>query len=363
MSRLRMAVVGVGHLGKAHARVLAGLPDVELVGVVDIDLDQAQSVADQYGTRAFSSHLSLVDQVDAASIVVPTTFHSQVAETFLQKNIPLMVEKPLAASLTEAEYLVRLAHQQDVLLQVGHIERFNPAFEALVAKSFQPKFIEAQRVGPFTGRSTDIGVVLDLMIHDLDLLLQLVGSPVQRVEGMGINIFGQHEDVATARLYFANGCVANVTASRSSPSPFRQMNIWAPEGFSKIDFAKRQLTLIQPSQDLRAQGLDISRLDSVSRTRLKDDLFGRHFEVCHLDCNQGDQLTKELSDFVHCVRTNTKPRVSGEDGLTALSLAHRVLDSIDSHRWEGQPDGPKGPEQFPLPLGPLFSPISGEAAA
>src|SRR5207302_1282073 len=244
---------------------------------------------------AYRNHRPLLSLSDAAVLAVPTTQHYAVATEFLGRGIPLLIEKPLASSLEHAEKLVEVAHRQRVILQVGHIERFNPAFEELQRYSFQPKFVECERLGPFTGRSTDVGVVLDVMIHDLDLLLSLIQAPVRSVEALGVAVFGSHEDIANARLLFANGCVANVTASRVSCAPQRKMRIWSPEGYASVDFAKRCLTLIQPSEELRRHGLDPSKLDPASRALLKDELFGRHLQVLERDCNNGgDQLTREL---------------------------------------------------------------------
>ncbi len=363
MTRLRLAVIGVGHLGKEHARILAGLPDVELAGVADVNADQARAVAGRHGTRAFADYRPLLNLVDAAVIVVPTVHHHAVAAEFLRRGIPLLVEKPLAATLAQAEALVELARAQRTLLQVGHIERFNPAFEELEQRPLQPKFIACERLGPFSGRSTDVGVVLDLMIHDLDILLTLVKAPVQSVEAVGVSVFGEHEDVANARLTFADGCVATVSASRASPAPQRRMHLWAPEGYVALDFAKRQLTLIQPSAEVRARGFNVRTLDPASLAMLKDEMFGRHFQVLHLDRRDGDQLTRELQDFLHCVRTGSAPRVSGAAGRDAIALATRVLDGIRSHSWTGRRGGPTGPTHLPPPLGPLFQPGSGAAAA
>jgi predicted dehydrogenase len=358
MARLRMAVVGVGHLGKEHARIVAGLPDVELVGVVDVNRDQAQFVAGRLGVPAFTDFRPLLAQVDAASIVVPTTYHHAVGRAFLEHGIPVLIEKPLARTLEEAEDLVELAVRRGVVLQVGHIERFNLAFEELQRRPLRPKFIGAHRIGPFSGRSTDIGVVLDLMIHDLDLVLALVQAPVQSVEAIGVSILSQHEDVANARLHFANGCVAEVTASRASPEPSRCMHVWGAEGYGRIDFQKRLLTLVQPSAHLRDHGLDAHSLG-----RIKEELFGRHLQTLQLNCAGGDQLTAELAHFVQCVRQGTEPRVTGGDALNAIALADRILASIHHHRWEGNSGGPIGPHCLPLPCGPLFQPYSGEAAA
>ncbi len=363
MARLRMAVVGVGPLGKEHARILAGLPDVELVGVADVNAEQAQAVARRLGTRAFTDYWPLLNLVDAATVAAPTSHHVAIATEFLRRGIPLLVEKPLAAEPAQAEALVELARGAGAVLQVGHIERFNPAFEELARRPLQPKFVECQRIGPYTGRSTDIGAVLDLMIHDLDLLLALVRSPVVAVEAVGVAVFGGHEDVVNARLTFAGGCVANVTASRVGPTPRRHMAVWAPEGYAGVDFARRHLTLVQPSAELRRQGLSVRGLDAAGLARLRDQVFGRHLQVLHLERAEGDQLTRELQHFVQCVRTGGRPRVSGEDARDAIALAGRVLERVRAHSWEGRADGPTGPGQLPVPLGPLFSPVPDEAAA
>ena len=363
MKRMRVAVIGVGHLGKEHARILAGMPDVELVGVADVNAEQAQTVARRLNTQAFTEYWPLLNLVDAACIVVPTMYHKAVAAEFLRRKIPLLVEKPLAANHAHARALVELAAQNETVLQVGHIERFNPAFEELQRRPLQPKFVTCERFGPFTGRSTDIGVVLDLMIHDLDLLLALVKAPVVAVEALGINVFGRHEDVASARLRFANGCVAQLCASRASPTPRRRMQVWSPEGFATIDFSKRQLALMQPSAALRRNGLDPARMDAASRARLKEELFGRHLETLHIDGHGHDQLTCELQHFVECVQTGARPRVSGSDGLAAVNLAENILDSMRNHSWTGQAGGPTGPNQLPSPLGILFPQCQQEEAA
>lgn len=360
---IKMAVIGVGHLGKEHARILSTISDVELVGVVDVSAEQARNVAERCGTRAFSDYQQLIDQVDAACIVVPTTYHHAVAGAFLDAGVSLLVEKPLALDAKQATDLVERAEKSNARLQVGHIERFNPAFEELTRLPLQPKYIDCQRLGSFTGRCGDVGCVLDTMIHDLELVQALVQSPVTGVQAIGVAPFGQHEEIATARLTFASGCVASLTASRLSMQPLRAMTVWAPEGFVGIDFAKRQLNLVQPSAELRQHGLDPNRLDSASRARLKTEMMGRYFELAQLDRNQGDQLTKELESFLDCVRTGGRPRVSGSDARDALVLAERVLDSIRTHAWTDTANGPCGPFELPAPLGPLFTPLDDAAAA
>jgi predicted dehydrogenase len=363
MPRLRMAVIGVGHLGKEHARILAGLPEVELVGVADVNFPQAQAIANRLGTQAFADFWPLLNLVDAACIVVPTSYHQAVASEFLRRGLPVLVEKPLALDVQQAESLVELSLRQGTILQVGHIERFNPAFEDLMGRRLQPKLVACQRQGGYTGRSTDIGVVMDLMIHDLDLLLALVRSTVVDIQAVGISVFGRHEDVGQAWLRFANGCMATVSACRASTVASRQMQVWAPEGYACIDFSTRKLTLMQPSDEVRRHGLDPRRLDPGSLTQLKSELFGRHLQLVELDRNQGDQLTRELQHFVSCVTTGATPRVSGTEGRNAVALAQRILDCMSTHCWNGRAEGPMGSTQLPAPLGPMFVVGEDQAAA
>ena len=355
MTRMRLAVIGVGHLGQHHARILSEFPDVELVGVVDPNPDQAAAVSQRCHTRAYTSHEALLDNVDAVSIVTPTIYHHAVAAAFLRRGIPVMVEKPICRTVAEANDLIALAELAGVPLQVGHIERFNPAFEELVRRPLTPLFIESERHGPFTGRSTDIGAVLDLMIHDLDLLLSLVGSPVRAVHAVGSPVFGGHEDMVNARLEFESGCVAHVTSSRITVKPKRRLRVWAAEGYAGIDFVSRKLILVQQSEELRRYGLRVDRMDATARARLKDEVFGRYLETLYVDGDRKwDQLTAELRHFIDCVRTGRRPRVSGEDGRDALALAERILESVRNHHWDGTADGPAGPYRLPKPAGRLF---------
>jgi predicted dehydrogenase len=260
--------------------------------------------------------------------VVPTTHHLAVGREFLKRGIPLLIEKPLARNVAEGQELVDLAQKHDAVLQVGHIERFNPAFEELQSRPFTPRFVRAERMGPFTGRSTDVGVVLDLMIHDIDLLLALMRDAVKSIEAVGMTVFGGHEDVANARLHFSKGCIAEIMASRASPTPSRRMQLWGPEGFAEADFSGRKVTLVQPSDQVRRHGLDPARLDPASRSRIREELFTRHLELLTVDETAQDQLTCELREFVACVQNGRSPRVTGRDGLTALDVAERIFKSI-----------------------------------
>jgi predicted dehydrogenase len=320
MARLRVGVIGVGHLGKEHARILAGLPGVELTGVADVNFEQARAVAARLATRAFSDYRPLVGGIDAAVVAVPTAHHFAVAADCLRHGIALLVEKPLAATPEHAEELVSLARRHGVALQVGHVERFNPAFEELLRLPLRPRLVSCRRLGPFTGRCTDTGAVLDLMVHDLDLVLALVNSPAVNVQAAGVTLLGGHEDVAQAHVTFANGCVADLTASRSNPVPVRQMQVWGPEGHACVDFARRSLTLVQPTEQAR-------RLPPSAPVRPGEGA-ATYLETLELSRVEGDQLTRELQEFVLCVRTGARPRVRGEEGRDAVALAARVLHGI-----------------------------------
>lgn len=347
MTPFRYAVVGVGHLGKEHARIAASLPGVELVGVVDANPEQAKSIAEKHGTKAFAQPADLIGRIDAASIVVPTTLHGDVSEAFLQRGIPLLIEKPIASNLTVANRLVNLAEKHGATVHVGHIERFNPAFEEIAARSLSPRLIRCQRVGPFTGRAYDVGVVLDLMIHDLDLILSLVKSPVRSVDATGMCLFGPNEDIASARVYFANGCVAEILASRASAAPARTMQIWSADGIADIDFAQRKVSLATMSDDVRRNGLNPNRLDAASRGKIRDELFTKYLPMTTIDGQAKDQLTAELSHFIDCVRTGTTPRVTAAAGRDALAVAERIVSSMRVQRHDSA-ETPSGPHRLPF---------------
>lgn len=361
MAPLRVGVVGVGHLGQHHARILGQMPGVELVAIADTRAEQARAVAERVGTRAVDDYLSLIGQVDAVSIAAPTFLHRRIAGAFLERGVPTMVEKPLAASLEDAEELVALARQTGAVLQVGHIERFNPALTALEAIALRPKFIAAERLSTYTFRSTDVGVVLDLMIHDLDLILSLVSAPVRSVAAVGVSVFGGHEDIANARIEFENGCVANITASRASMQATRKMRLYGAEGYASLDFATKQATLVRPSDALRRGEVAIEGLDLTRPAEVKERVFGTMLHVDQVQTEGREPLALELEDFVLAVR-GQRPRVSGDDALRAMRLADQILRSLETHSWEGEPTGPAGPHNLPVPLAdsghPLRGPIS-----
>lgn len=332
---LRVAVVGVGHLGQHHARVLAAIPGARLVGVADTRPEQARAVADRVGTTAFDDYRSLLDQVDAVSVAVPTSLHREVAGTFLDHGIATMVEKPLAANLADAEALVALAKARGAMLQVGHIERFNPALSAMKGMSQRPRFIAAERLSTYTFRSTDVGVVLDLMIHDIDLVLSLVDAPVRSVSAVGVSVFGGHEDLADARIEFEDGCVVHLSASRASAQAVRKMRVYGTEGYVSLDFGSRQGTLIRPSEALRRGEVDLDGLDLSQPAAIKERVFGKILRVDQVEPENREPLASELEDFVQAARGGSRPMVSGEAALQAMRLADQVLQSLRQHAWEG----------------------------
>src|SRR5262245_56230018 len=331
MTALRIGVIGVGHLGKEHARICCGLPGITLVGVADLNPVQAESVAQRCGSRAHTDYRALLDEIDAAVIAVPTAQHHAIASEVLSRGIPSLVEKPLAATEDQAEELVSISRKYGALLQVGHIERFNPAFEALLGRPLTPKYVCAERLGSYTGRSTDIGVVLDLMIHDIDLLLALVQSPLRRVEALGVSVFGGPEDMVTARLVFDDGCVAELRASRLAASPARRMHVWGPQGFASIDFARRHLTLVQPAAELRLHRNGQQPFSAATLSTMQQHLFTRHLQTLEINGAACDQLTLELQEFAECIRSGRRPRVGGEEACAAIAVATRILESIRVH--------------------------------
>ncbi len=341
MKKLRIAVVGAGHLGRIHARLLAGLEGVELTAIADPVAEACRQAAADTGAEPVADYRDLAGRVDAAIVATPTCTHLPVGRELLQHGIHLLVEKPLAPTAAEAEELVWTADWHGALLQVGHVERFNPALELALPAMRQPRFIEATRHSPYTFRSTDIGVVFDLMIHDIDLVLSLVDSPVSSVQAVGWTVMGGHEDVARARVEFANGCVAQFSVSRVNPLAMRQMEVWGADGQVTLNFATRRATLLHPSDQVTSGQFDPQRVSPAERKQLQEKLFQEFLPLCELEAPEQNALLEEQRDFVGCIREGRTPRVSGAAGLEAVRLAERVVQCIAEHRWEEMP--PKSP--------------------
>jgi predicted dehydrogenase len=310
--QLRAVVIGVGSLGQHHARVYTQLPGVVLAGVADADPARAAEIGRRHHCRHSGDFTELLDGADVASIVVPTHAHHAVAKACLERGVSILLEKPMTLTLAEADDLLRLAAEHRAVLQVGHIERFNEAIQELKKLAGTPRFIEVHRLGPFSQRNTDIGVVLDLMIHDLDIIRDLAGAPVTRVDAVGVRVLSDHEDIANARLTLANGCVANVTASRVTLEARRKIRIFTDQRYVSIDYQK--------------QTLDIYRLKrpvGPGETNLMS-LIARE----HRAFGKQEPLKAELAAFVHAVRTGERPVVTGQDGREALALALTIAEQV-----------------------------------
>ena len=307
---IRIAVIGVGSLGQHHARVCAGLPGTTLAGVFDTDRDRAEEVAARHGCRTFEHLRDLLPEVDAVTLAVPTVDHHRVARVLLDAGKDVLVEKPISTTLAEAEDLIRVARERRLILQVGHIERFNPATETLRANAVRPRFIEVHRLGSFSPRSLDIDVVLDLMIHDLDIVLSLDGSEAVQVDAVGVPVLTPRVDIANARIRFASGLIANLTASRVSAERVRKFRVFSPRTYISVDFAAREAQVHRLSDG--ANGPEIQS----ERTAAPDD----------------EPLRRQLAAFVTAVRDRSEPLVSGTDGLRALALAHEILARMADHK-------------------------------
>lgn len=312
---IRTGVIGVGYLGRWHAEKYAKMDGVDLVGVVDPDMDRAKGIADKEGTTAFSGHEALFGKVDAVSIVAPTPLHHAIARDFLSRGVDVFVEKPITTTVAEAAELVDLAEKGDLILQVGHIERFNPAVIPLNGVVNDPLFIECHRLSMYTDRCTDVSVVLDLMIHDIDIILSFVPSPIKEIRASGVPVISRFADIANARLEFESGCVANVTASRISLKSQRKFRIFQRDAYVSLDFANHQVTVIKP--DLGPGG----ELDQCPIPGM--DIQSHAFD-------KGDALMAELTAFVASVRTRTPPAVTGEMGKRALEVAMEVMERIET---------------------------------
>jgi predicted dehydrogenase len=325
--KLRFGVVGAGHLGTIHTRLLRSIDDVDLVGVSDPAPAARQRIADEFQVETFENHRPLLGRIDAAIIAAPTRDHYWIGMELAEAGVHLLVEKPMTATVAEAESLIRAARARKLVLQVGHVERFNPAFTA-ACRIRSPRYIEAVRASGYTGRSIDVGVVLDLMIHDIDLVLSLVGSELVEVQATGTAVLGPHEDLAHAQLRFANGCLATLNASRTSYQPQRTMQIFGPLGYAGIDFASGSVKLIQPSERLRRRQIDVQQLDAEQRRQLQQRLFTELLLVEELQPEKRNAILDEQHDFVISIRSGQKPQVTGQHGRDALAVAERILEQI-----------------------------------
>jgi predicted dehydrogenase len=304
MKKLRVGVVGVGHIGKNHARLYAELSDAHFTAIYDTDQARARRMADEFGIVAAASLEEFTDQVDAASIATPTNTHFEIAHPLLARGKHLLVEKPIAENTAHATELAELAAARGLVLQVGHVERFNPVLSALEKRLTNPRFIEAHRLSPYPNRSIDIGVVLDLMIHDLEIILHLVRSPVQTIDAVGVPVMGRGEDIANARIRFENGCVANITSSRISPEQMRKIRVFQENAYLSLDYQN--------------QSGEMHRRTAEGITREE------------VEIEREEPLKRQLASFIECAQTGRAPKVSGFQAAAALELAVEITRLINS---------------------------------
>lgn len=310
MQKLRTAVIGVGYLGKFHVDKLANIPESNLVAVCDVNSAQCQALAKKYQIKTVADYRELIGQVDAVSIVVPTFLHYEIAKFFLEHRVHVLLEKPITNTLAEADQLIRVAKQNQCVLQIGHLERFNSTVIALQDVLNKPRFIESHRLAPFNPRGTDVNVVLDLMIHDIDIIQTIVKSPIKNIEASGVKVLSNHLDIANARIRFTNGCVANVTASRVSIKSERKMRIFQDDAYISTDFQHKKLNIYQKTQnDKQTEAEKIIHEE-------------RSFD-------QSDALLAEISAFLKAIIQDTPPLVTAEDGRNALATAIAITELVE----------------------------------
>lgn len=332
MSRLRVAVIGAGHLGRIHAKLLGSVDGAKLVGISDPIEAARHRAAELFSVPTCADYRDLIDKIDAAIIAAPTDAHADIATDLLKAGKHLLVEKPLATTAEDADRLTALAASKRLTLQVGHVERFNPAFTALGDIGVDVKYVEAVRASRFPGRCLDVGVVMDLMIHDIDLVCALTDAPLQNVSASGLAVVSDHEDIAEARLEFACGLVANLKASRISPTPARGMQVYASGGFAEIDFSGPALHTVRASESLAERAF---QLDEATDNPLvyADELFRDHLQLESKELEPRNAILDELHDFVISIQSGMSPTVSGAAGARAVTIAEKIIEAIDRRRW------------------------------
>jgi predicted dehydrogenase len=329
----RAAVIGAGRMGRHHARLYHQIPESELVAVVDTDESKAARMADEYGGIATRNLADVIDDIDVATIAVPTVYHEEVALPLIDRGIPVLIEKPMAPDSASARRMLDRANAKGVPIQIGHSERFNPVVIALQRMEVAPQFIETHRISPFTFRSADIGVVFDMMIHDIDIVLHLVKDRDYQVHAVGVAVLGPHEDIANARIEFAGGAVVNLTASRLALKTERKIRVFCPDAYLSMDFGKKtgiavkkdaNLDLIKMAREKNFK--DLSEMQNVD--------FGSMVKVEPLMVDDVEPLRVEINAFLAAVRDGTTPPVSGADGLAAVEMAETIVEGVNKHGWK-----------------------------
>jgi predicted dehydrogenase len=331
---LAVGVIGCGRMGQLHARVYSQMPTVRLVGLYDADADVAAAARDKYGGEVFASVDAMAEQVQAVTIAVPTQFHAFVAEPLLRRGVHCLIEKPLAKDVAEAKQIVAWAKQSGATVQVGHIERFNPIVRSMSKLAVEPRFIEVIRISPLTFRSIDVGVVLDMMIHDIDIVLRLARSKVAKIDAIGVSVIGGPEDICNARLTFANGCVANITASRLAMKTERKLRVFSSDAYVSIDYQKKHGMVARKTKNLNAIRDTVARIRAGEIEDLSQINFPDLVSIEELEIDDIEPLRAELDSFVNAIRTGATPEVPAEDGLAAVETATRIVEAMGSQKLE-----------------------------
>jgi predicted dehydrogenase len=325
---LPVAVIGCGRMGRLHARVYSQMPRVKLVAICDADADAAAAVAEEFGGKACSAPDQLPLGLAAVTIAVPTKFHPDIALPLLKRGVACLIEKPLASSTTEAQRIVNAGKEGKALIQVGHIERFNPAVRAMTRLGIKPRFMEVTRISPLTFRSIDVGVVLDMMIHDIDIVLQLAGSAAAKIDAVGVSVIGQVEDICNARITFANGCVANLTASRLAMKTERKLRVFSMDAYVSIDYQKKYGIFVRRTGNVDSIRDTVAKIRSGEIEDLTQLNFADLVNIEELQIDDIEPLRAELDSFIDAVTGKAPAPVTGEDGLAAVELAERIVAAV-----------------------------------
>jgi len=337
-AKVRTAVVGAGKMGAIHAKVYDQLPQSDLVAVVDIDANRAQRLADKYNCPAFTDYADILNKVDAVTIATPTVTHLKLAKIFIKNKIAVLIEKPLAANVREGKKIVSLARKNNCVVAVGHSERCNPVAQAIKRLDIEPKFIEANRISPYPFRSTDVGVVLDVMIHDIDIILSLAASKIKKVDAVGVNVVEDKEDICNARIVFENGCIANITASRLALKTERRVRVFSRQAYLSVDYLKKSGIIIKADPNINVvkwiHGHKEAGDFDLTTVNWPDLL---HIE--QLDIDDKEPIRLEQEAFLKAVTNRAlTPEVSAQEGLAALECAQKILASVKKNKWKEKID-------------------------
>lgn len=332
--KVRTAVIGAGKMGGIHAKVYDQLPQSELVAIVDTDIEKAKSIAEKYNCSAFSDCMEIINRVDAVTIAAPTIAHLDLAKVFIDNNIAVLIEKPLAATVEQGEEIVKLAKQNNTVVAVGHSERCNPVVQAIKRLNIEPKFIESSRISPYPFRSTDVGVVLDVMIHDIDIILSLAASEIKRVDAAGVNVIGDKEDICNARIVFENGCIANVTASRLAIKTERKVRLFSRKAYLSMDYFKKTGIIIKADPNINIVKL-INEKKAAGDFDFSTMNWAELLQIEPLQIDDKEPVRLEQEAFLRAVMDSQyAPEVSAEEGLAALQCAEKILASVEENKWD-----------------------------